>query len=139
MTPSKVEQLQLLQQNMQHLLLQKQQLESQIVELDSALTELKTTEKAYKIVGKIMISTNKENLIKDLEEKKETVTVRVASCKSQEDKLKQSLVLTILNTNKELCVEKALIELEELNNVDMPSYHRTQLWDVISLLESAKQ
>ena len=57
---------------------------------------------------------------------------------SKKCKEKATKVITILNNNQELAIEKALIELEDLNNVDMPSYHRTQVWDVVSLLESAK-
>ncbi len=71
----KINQLQLLQQNLQNLELQKQQFQNQLVEIDSALTELKSTEKAYKIVGKIMLAASREELSKDLSEKKCTVTV----------------------------------------------------------------
>ena len=55
-------------------------------------------------------------------------------CKEQTNK-----VINILGSNGDLFIEKALIELEELNNVEMPSYHRTQIWDVVSLLESIKK
>lgn len=44
----------------------------------------------------------------------------------------------ILQNNKELAIDKALLQLEELSSHDMSSYHRTQVWDVISLLESMK-
>lgn len=55
-------------------------------------------------------------------------------------KLKEKItaVILILNQDKELTIEKALSELEELNSLNLPSYHRTQLWDVVSLLESLK-
>ena len=77
MSSAKIQQLQLLQQNLQNLQMQKQQLEGQMAEYDSALQELKTTEKSYKIVGKIMIASSKEDLIKDLQEKKEVSQVRL--------------------------------------------------------------
>ncbi len=57
---------------------------------------------------------------------------------SKKCKEKATKVITILTNNQELALEKALMELEDLNTVDMPSYHRTQVWDVVSLLESAK-
>ena len=47
-------------------------------------------------------------------------------------------VISILHKNPDLVIEKALAELEELNSMNLPSYHRTQLWDVVSLLESLK-
>jgi uncharacterized protein (UPF0147 family) len=54
-------------------------------------------------------------------------------CKEQTTK-----IITLLGSKQELCVNKALLELEELNTFEMPSYHRTQIWDVISILESTK-
>ena len=51
---------------------------------------------------------------------------------------KAEQVISILTSDVQLAVEKALIELEELNSMEMPSYHRTQVWDVISMLESVK-
>ena len=55
-------------------------------------------------------------------------------------KLKEKItaVIFILNQDAELTIEKALSELEELNSLNLSSYHRTQLWDVVSLLESLK-
>jgi uncharacterized protein (UPF0147 family) len=47
-------------------------------------------------------------------------------------------VISIIDANADLALEKALFALEELNSTDLPSYHRTQVWDVISLIESAK-
>ena len=87
----KIQQLQLLQQNIQNLGMQKQQIQNQLVELDSALTELKSTEKAYKIVGKIMLASSKEDLTKDLEEKKEVIDVRLKNLTKQEELLQQSV------------------------------------------------
>jgi uncharacterized protein (UPF0147 family) len=54
-------------------------------------------------------------------------------------KEKAAKVVAILSSDVELALEKAINEMEELNSVDMQSYHRTQVWDVISMLESAKQ
>lgn len=34
-------------------------------------------------------------------------------------------------------IDKALRELEELDSSEIPPYDRTQLWDIISLLESS--
>ena len=52
------------------------------------------------------------------------------------EKAKSSI--EILKSGVDLAVEKTLLNLEDLNNHDVSSYHRTQLWDVISLLESMK-
>ena len=53
-------------------------------------------------------------------------------------KEKADQVITILNSDNQLAVDKALLELEEFSSSDLQSYHRTQVWDVISMLESMK-
>ncbi len=88
---SKINQLQLLQQNLQNIAVQKQQYENQLVELESALAELSTTEKAYKIVGKLMIASPKQKLVQELQEKKEIAELRMHNFTKQEDNLKKSL------------------------------------------------
>ena len=60
----KLGQLQLLEQSMQNLLMQKQQFQLQQVEIESALKELEKTKEAYKIVGNIMVLSKKEDLDK---------------------------------------------------------------------------
>lgn len=91
MTATKISQLQLLQQNLQTISAQKQQYENQLVEIESALTELSTTEKAYKIVGKLMLAAPKEKLAQELQDKKETTEIRLRNFTKQEEKLRQSL------------------------------------------------
>ena len=53
-------------------------------------------------------------------------------------KEKTEVVLNLLSSGEEMAVEKALLALEELSSTELPSYHRTQIWDVISMLECAK-
>lgn len=91
MTSAKINQLQLLQQNLQNVLGQKQQLESQLLELDSALTEVKTTEKAYRIIGKIMVASPPEKLSKELQDKREVIDLRLKNFAKQEERLKAGL------------------------------------------------
>ena len=45
-------------------------------------------------------------------------------------------IILLLQEDSQLVVEKALIILEELNSLDMSSYHRAQIWEVASMLES---
>ncbi len=91
MVSAKVNQLQILQQNVQAVLMQRQQLQSQLVELDSALTELRSAEKAYHIVGKVMLAASREELQKELQEKKELADIRVKNLVQQERNLKENL------------------------------------------------
>mgnify|MGYP001411944580 CR=1 FL=1 len=53
-------------------------------------------------------------------------------------KEKTKQVISILNSDQQLAVDKALLELEEVSSANLPSYHRTQIWDIVSMLESAK-
>ena len=77
-TQSKIQQLQLLQQNLTNLNLQKQQFNTQTVEIDSAILELEKTDTAYKIVGNIMVASKKEDLKKELLEKKPEAIIKKA-------------------------------------------------------------
>ena len=57
-------------------------------------------------------------------------------------KLKEDIdkVVKILKEEEEesLRVEKAILELEDINNKGVPSYIKTMLWDVISSLEGMR-
>jgi prefoldin beta subunit len=83
-TEEKIQQLQLLEQNLQNLLVQKQTLQLQMMEMESALNELKNVKSAYKIIGNIMVSSEKEALEKELTNKKETTELRIKSVEKQE-------------------------------------------------------
>jgi len=88
-TERKIGQLQLLEQGMQSFLMQKQQLQTQLIEIESALKELKDAKTIYKIVGNIMINSEKEALEKELKEKKERIELRIKTVEKQEKSLKE--------------------------------------------------
>jgi prefoldin beta subunit len=88
-TEEKIGRMQILEQNIQNLLMQKHQFQSQIVEIRSALEELESSETSYKIIGNIMVAAKKEDLKKDLESKKEMVELRIKSIEKQEEELKE--------------------------------------------------
>jgi len=88
-TEQKIAQLQLYEQSLQNILMQKQQFQSQSVEIESALKELETTKEAYKIVGNIMVAAKKEDLKKDLESKKETINLRIKTMEKQENQIRE--------------------------------------------------
>lgn len=88
-TEEKIAQLQLYEQSLQNILIQKQQFQSQSLEIESALKELEATKEAYKIVGNIMVSSKKEDLKKDLESKKEVVSLRIKALEKQENQIRE--------------------------------------------------
>lgn len=87
-TEQKISQLQLLEANMQQFARQKQQFQAQLIEIESAMKELQKTEKAFKIVGNIMIESSKEDLNKDLKSKQELLNMRIETMEKQEKTLK---------------------------------------------------
>ena len=89
MEKAKVDELQLLEHNLTQMHMQKQQLESQQVELSSALSELEKTDEAYRIVGNVMVKATIPDLKKDLSEKKEVLDARLKAIEKQEEKLKE--------------------------------------------------
>ncbi len=103
-TEEKIGQLQSIEQGMQSFLMQKQQIQMQLMETESALKELDKTEKAYKIVGNIMVNSDKEGLKKELEEKKERLELKIKSIENQEKQMKEkasSVQSEVMNGLKE--------------------------------------
>ncbi len=88
-TQKKIGQLQLLEQNLQTFLMQRQSFQSQLIEVESALDEIGKTDTAYKIVGNIMVAVKKEDLKKDLESKKEMLALKIKTLEKQEEKIKE--------------------------------------------------
>ena len=89
-----VSRLQQLQQNLQAIMMQKQQLEVETVETDKALEELKKAgaeDAVYKNAGSVLIKAKKEEVIKELEEKKELSNTRVMVLGKQETRVKENL------------------------------------------------
>jgi prefoldin beta subunit len=88
-TQEKINQIQIIQQNIQNLSMQRQQFQIQETEIESALSELEKTETSYKIIGNIMVKTDKETLKKDLQEKHEMLKIRINTIEKQEDKMRE--------------------------------------------------
>ncbi len=88
-TEKKISQLQMMEQSMQGFLMQKQQFQGQLVEIESALKELEKSKEAYKIVGNIMVSSDKKELEDDLKKKKEIVELRIKTLEKQESQIKE--------------------------------------------------
>jgi prefoldin beta subunit len=86
--------LQQLQQNLQAIMMQKQQVEIEMVETDRALEELKkigTDDLVYKSAGPLLIKSKKEDLLKELGEKKELSNTRAMVLAKQETRVKDNL------------------------------------------------
>ena len=96
-----------MEQQLQSFALQKQNFQAQLNELDSAIGEIDKTNVAYKIVGNIMVLREKDELKKDLDEKKEMVSLRIKTVEKQETKMREKA------TEVQSTVMKSLSEAEK--------------------------
>ena len=83
-----------LQQNLQSVLVQKQQIDLEIIEINKALEELNKSAddvKVYKSAGTVMVSSNKAVVVKDLTESKDLSNTKITVLNKQEERLKESL------------------------------------------------
>lgn len=90
-TREKISNMQILDQKLQAFLMQKQGLQSQLLETENALVEIKGAKDVYKIVGNIMINSKPNKLKKELEESKEKISTRIKMIEKQEEKLRKEL------------------------------------------------
>lgn len=87
-------QMQTFQQQLQNVLLQKETMHMQGIELESAKAELEKIsekEEVYKVVGPLLVKGAKPDLKKEIEEKLEMIEVRTKAMEKQEEKLKERL------------------------------------------------
>jgi prefoldin beta subunit len=82
------------QQNLQAVLVQKQQVELELNETDRALDELAKapdSESIYKFAGNLLVKVQKEAIVKELTEKKELANTRKMVLAKQETRFRESL------------------------------------------------
>ena len=81
----KVQELQMLEQQYNQFLMQKQTHQVELSEAENALREVtNTTGDVYKTVGNIMVQVKREDALKDIEEKKKMATLRLQTLEKQE-------------------------------------------------------
>jgi prefoldin beta subunit len=88
-----IEQFQSHQQQLQTILIQKENLKLQILEIEKAMEELGSSKEkeAYKIAGPIMIKKSTEDLKNELKEKKENYELRIKTLEKAENKIMSNL------------------------------------------------
>ena len=87
-TKSKISRLQMLEQRIQSLVMQKQNFQTQVLEVENALGEIDDSKETYKIVGNVMVSVEKDALKKDLTSKKEMADLKIKNIEKEEKKLR---------------------------------------------------
>lgn len=89
-TQEKIMQLQILEQNLQNTIVQKQNFQTQASEITNALKEVKETkDKVFKAIGTTMIAVDKNKIEKELSEKKEVLDLRIKNLEKQEKQFKE--------------------------------------------------
>lgn len=87
-TQQKIQELQMLEQGIQGLLSQKQPIQGELAEVENSLNEItKTKSDVYKVVGQIMIKSTPDELKKELDEKKQAISLRLNTLEDQEKEL----------------------------------------------------
>ena len=91
-TQQKIQEIQILEQNMQALLMQKQAFQLELNETENALSEISASkEDVFKLIGQIMIKTDKTKLEQELTKKKDLLTLRLNSIEKQEKEFSEHL------------------------------------------------
>lgn len=88
----KIQEMQILEQSLQNILLQKQAFQMELSENNTALNEIKNSgDEIFKIVGQLMIRTKKDSVTKELSEKKKILELRLNNLEKQEESLSGQL------------------------------------------------
>jgi prefoldin beta subunit len=101
----RLQRLQQLQNTMQQLLIQKQRIELEMNESERAIKTLKETgddSKVYKSVGAILVEKGRDDLVKELTERKEFLEMRSSVVERQEKKTKERVEELQKTLQKEL-------------------------------------
>jgi prefoldin beta subunit len=86
----KLQELQVLEQNLQSIILQKQAFEMELADVTNALEELKKQkDDVYKIVGSLMVKAKKEEVERELVHKREMLELRLKNIEKQEHSFKE--------------------------------------------------
>jgi prefoldin beta subunit len=82
----KLQEMQIVEQNLQNIIIQKQAFQMELNEIDSASKELeKSKGEVYKIVGQLMISKEKSEIKNELKEKEKIISSRINALDKQEE------------------------------------------------------
>ncbi|MFW5847114.1 MAG: prefoldin subunit [Nanoarchaeota archaeon] len=85
---SQIQELQMLEQNLQSIMYQKQAFQSELAETQSALKEVNSSkEDVYKLAGQILIKTSVEKIKQELQNKEKILNMRLEKLEKQESEL----------------------------------------------------
>lgn len=89
MNNEKIEQLSSYEQNLQNLLSQRQNFQTQLMEVQSAIKETQNSKEVYKIIGNIMVLSDNSKIKEELKDKEEMLNIRIKNIQKKEEELKE--------------------------------------------------
>lgn len=96
----KMQEMQILEQNLQNFLYQKQAFQMEISETKEAMEEIESSEDVFKIVGQLMMKANKEKVREELQNKEKVLNTRIKSLEEQEKSISERLEALKEETSK---------------------------------------
>lgn len=88
----KIQEMQILEQTLQNILLQKQAFQMELSETEIALKEIQSSgDDVFKIIGQLMIKTKKDSITKELSDKKKILDLRLKNLEKQESSLTEQV------------------------------------------------
>ncbi len=88
----KIQEMGILEQNLQNILFQKQAFELEMDETISALKEIEESgDEVFKIIGQLMLKTEKSKIKSELAEKQKILGLRIKSFEKQENYLREKI------------------------------------------------
>ncbi|MEN7981880.1 MAG: prefoldin subunit [Nanoarchaeota archaeon] len=87
-----IQEMQMIEQNLQNILMQKQAFQMEFSETQGSLKEVKeSNDEVFKIVGQFMIKTNRDKITEELTNKEKIIDLRIKSLEKQEATFSEQL------------------------------------------------
>ena len=88
----KIQEMQILEQSMQQIIMQKQAFQMELSETEAALNELENSgDEAYKVIGQLMLRSDKKKIKEELENKHKLMKTRADALDKQEEEFSKKL------------------------------------------------
>ena len=89
---NKIQEMQIIEQSLQNLLMQKQAFQIELSETKSALKEIeKASDEVFRIIGQLMIKADRGKILDELSNKEKLFNLRLESIEKQEGSLAEKL------------------------------------------------
>jgi prefoldin beta subunit len=111
---AKIQEMQILEQNIQNLLLQKQAFQMELSETQSAAKEIESSDDdVFKVIGQLMIKTDKSKIKEELSNKEKILDLRMKAIEKQENSFMEKLST----------LRDELLKLQEISSKDNSDKH----------------